>query len=211
VGRRALGVRVSARTHRWESGRHRRKHALRPTPHAPSSRNAEAPGTTQRVDRGLRTSATRSRGIHSLRSSSRRRRLADAPLGRASRELRLRSPSSLAGPQGSPTWVLRIRSGRGPTFRTARRGTTSAWIRHATGLISSGGEVPSRIDERLSPCLRRRSPRTFPRTRRKGVVEIVSPNPSPRDARTNIAARNTPASADISSGYVTGVCTTCGH
>src|SRR5205809_4832163 len=25
-------------------------------------------------------------------------------------------------------WVLRVRSGRGPTFRTARRGTISTWL-----------------------------------------------------------------------------------
>src|SRR5438034_6343264 len=43
---------------------------------------------------------------------------------------RLRLPS-LGNPVGSPSspmWVLRVRSGRGPTFRTARRGTISTWL-----------------------------------------------------------------------------------
>ena len=43
---------------------------------------------------------------------------------------RLRLPS-LGNPVGSPSspmWVLRVRSGRGPILRTARRGTISTWL-----------------------------------------------------------------------------------
>jgi len=58
-------------------------------------------------------------------------------------------------------WVLRVRSGRGPTFRTARRGTASTWIGHATGPIYPSRRACSRIAGRLSPCLRRRPPRNF--------------------------------------------------
>src|SRR2546426_1039944 len=56
-------------------------------------------------------------------------------------------------------WVLRLRSDRGPTFRTARRGTTSTWMRHATGPTYPSRRACSRIASRLSPCLRRRPPR----------------------------------------------------
>jgi hypothetical protein len=120
----------------------------------PPGRHARPPGG----------SAHRLPGAEGLlpRSSSHHRRLAVAPLGRAIRELRLPSPSSLAGLQGSPMWVLRVRSGRGPTLRTARRGTTSAWMGHATGPNCPGQRGASRIVERLSPCLRRRSPRKLP-------------------------------------------------
>jgi len=116
------------------------------------------------------------------RSSSHHRRLADAPLGRAIRELRLPSPSSLAGPQGSPMWVLRVRSGRGPTFRTAHRGTTSAWMGHATGPNCPGqrGYLPDRrTPEPLFASAF--SPEITARTSHASVVRTLGPDPSLRD------------------------------
>jgi len=41
--------------------------------------------------------------------------------------------------------VLRVRSGRGPTLRTARRGTASTWIEQATGPIYPSRRACSRI------------------------------------------------------------------
>ena len=58
---------------------------------------------------------------------------------------------------GSSMRALRVGSGRGPTLRTAPRGAESGWVKHATGSTCPGG-VTTRINERLSPWLRRHSP-----------------------------------------------------
>ncbi len=49
----------------------------------------------------------------------------------------LRSPGRMAIPPGSSMGALRVRSGRGPTFRTAPRGARSGRMKHATGFICS--------------------------------------------------------------------------
>jgi hypothetical protein len=53
----------------------------------------------------------------------------------------LRSPGRMAIPPGSSMGALRVRSGRGPTFRTAPRGAKSGRMKHATGFT-----CPSRSD-----------------------------------------------------------------
>lgn len=94
------------------------------------------------------------------------------------RELRLPSPSSLAGPLGSPVRALRVGSGRGPTLRTARRGAGSAWTRHATGLADSSRSVHP--DQRTpEPLVRRRSPRNFRSNSPHRAWSRRSPDPSP--------------------------------
>ena len=47
----------------------------------------------------------------------------------------VRSPGRMAIPPGSSIRALRVRSGRGPTVRTALRGARSEWMKHATGFI----------------------------------------------------------------------------
>jgi hypothetical protein len=87
---------------------------------------------------------TRSQGIYSLVLLPAATAWTVTPAG-GHWELRLPSPSDLAGSQGSPVRALRVGSGRGPTLRTARRGATSAWMRRATGLTcSSRGNCPDR-------------------------------------------------------------------
>jgi len=49
----------------------------------------------------------------------------------------VRSPGRMAIPPGSSIRALRVRSGRGPTFRTAPRGARSGRMKHATGFTCS--------------------------------------------------------------------------
>ena len=140
---------------------------------------SEAPGRLVAESTGGSARRLPGAGGSLLRSSSRRRRLADAPLGRANES---------SGFHPHAAWPGRTVHQRGccgsdwvadqPSALHAeapdRRGSGNA-----TSRIRSSGEVASRIDERLSPWLRRRSPRIFPRAGRNGVVEIVSLTPFP--------------------------------
>jgi hypothetical protein len=115
--------------------------------------------------------------------------------------LRLPSPSSLAGPRGSPVRALRVGSRRGATLRTARRGAASAWMRRATGLTCSGRS--SYPDHRTPEPLiaSAPSPEFPPELVTQGVVETENPDPSPARPSANIGSARNHASADISSAY----------
>jgi len=65
-------------------------------------------------------------------------------------ELRLPSPSGLAGPRGSPVPALRV-SRVAPTSHTAHRGATSAWTRHATGPAYPSGVISPGSPNARSP------------------------------------------------------------
>jgi len=114
-------------------------------------------------------------GACALRSSSRRRRLADAPLGRANRSSGFHPQAAWPGRKvrrcecyGSDRVADRPSALRAEAPRRRGWGTRLA-------PTARTGEILSRIDERLSPCLHRRPPRSF------------RPNPSHRrdqDARS---------------------------
>ena len=63
----------------------------------------------------------------------------------------VRSPGRMAIPPGSSIRALRVRSGRGPTFRTAPRGARSGRMKHATGFTCSsrGDHQDQRMPEPL--------------------------------------------------------------
>ena len=63
----------------------------------------------------------------------------------------VRSPGRMAIPPGSSIRALRVRSGRGPTFRTAPRGARSGRMKHATGFTCSsrGDHQDHRMPEPL--------------------------------------------------------------
>ena len=63
----------------------------------------------------------------------------------------VRSPGRMAIPPGSSIRALRVRSGRGPTVRTAPRGARSEWMKHATGFtcLSRGDHQDRREPEPL--------------------------------------------------------------
>jgi hypothetical protein len=63
----------------------------------------------------------------------------------------VRSPGRMAIPPGSSIRALRVRSGRGPTFRTAPRGARSGRMKHATGFTCSsrGDHQDQRVPEPL--------------------------------------------------------------
>jgi hypothetical protein len=63
----------------------------------------------------------------------------------------VRSPGRMAIPPGSSIRALRVRSGRGPTFRTAPRGARSGRVEHATGFTCSsrGDHQDHRMPEPL--------------------------------------------------------------
>ena len=63
----------------------------------------------------------------------------------------VRSPGRMAIPPGSSIRALRVRSGRGPTFRTAPRGARSGRMKHATGFIclSRGDHQDQQVPEPL--------------------------------------------------------------
>ena len=113
-------------------------------PHVLTSSTANRHRGLQKRDGGLVLSdspavsapVTRSQGIHSPVLLPAATAWTVTPAG-GHWELRLPSPSGLAGPQGSPVRALRVGSGRGPTLRTAPRGARSEWVKHATGFTCS--------------------------------------------------------------------------
>jgi hypothetical protein len=113
-----------------------------------------------------------------LRSSSCRRRLTDASLGRANRSSGFYPPTAWPG-----HWV-RQRGCYG-SDRVADRPSAlhaEAPDRHGRGTRlapdCSSRREPSRIDERLSPCCVGALPGISARTRRNGVAETRGLNPS---------------------------------
>ena len=113
----------------------------------------------------------------------------------------LRSPGRMAIPPGSSMGALRVRSGRGPTFRTAPRGAKSGRMKHATGFTCSsrGDHQDRRVPEPLVASALSPDIPLGPACRsplKRGVPARLL------QARgTKIGTRDDLASAFISSGY----------
>jgi len=117
------------------------------------------PGRRDRPPGGPYTSVTRSRGLLP-RSSSRRRRLTDSSLGRANRSSGFHPQAAWPGRKvhRCGCWG---QIGSRTDFRTARRGTASTWLGHATGPSYPTRRGSSRSPAALSLVLHRRPPRNF--------------------------------------------------
>ena len=113
-----------------------------------------------------------------LRSSSRRRRLTDASVGRANESSGFDPPTAWPG-----HWVRQRgccgsdRVADRPSALHAEAPDRHGWGTRLAPNCSSRRE-PSRIDERLSPCCVGVLPGFSARTRRNGVVETRGFNPS---------------------------------
>ena len=107
----------------------------------------------------------------------------------------------MAVPPGSLMRALRVRSSRGPTFRTAPRGATSGWMKRATGFIRLGrgdhrDQQPPEplVAWRPSPISRRGS--SIGRTQDSGISSRCQPM-----MELKIRLCGNRASACLSSGY----------